>query len=61
MVAGLFSVVHLLFLALLLMGALSVRFRWLRVPYAALLILGLAALPVQANLVSNGQLECDAP
>lgn len=60
-VAGLFGAVHLLFLGLLLLGALSFRFTSLRMPYAALLLLGLAALPMQASLVSNGQLKCDPP
>jgi hypothetical protein len=59
--AGVFGLVHLLFLGLLFMGTLSLRFSSLRVPYAALLILGLAALPLQANFVSNGQLKCDLP
>jgi hypothetical protein len=59
--AGLFGAVHMLFAGLLLVGALSVRFPSLRLPYAALLVVGLTALPMQASLVSNGQLKCDLP
>lgn len=59
--AGVFGVVHLLLLGLLIVGALSLRFSSLRLPYAALLVLGLAALPMQASFVSNGQLKCDLP
>lgn len=59
--AEVFGVVHLIFLGLLLVGALSMRLPSLRVPYAALLVLSLAALPLQASLVSDGQLKCDLP
>ena len=60
-IAGLFGVVHLLFSALLALGALSIRFEVLRLPYAVLLLIGLSALPVQAHLVSTGRLQCDLP
>jgi hypothetical protein len=60
-IAGLFGALHLLFLALLFLGLLSFRFAALRPLYAALLILALAALPVQAKLVSDGVLSCDGP
>lgn len=59
--AGLFGAIHLLFLGLLLVGALSLRFSSLRVPYVVLLVLGLGALPMQASLVSSGELKCDLP
>jgi hypothetical protein len=59
--AGLFGAVHLLFLGLLFVGALSLRFPSLRMGYAALLLVSLAALPVQASLVSHHRLQCDLP
>jgi hypothetical protein len=59
--AGLFGGIHLLFLGLLVLGLLSLRFSSLRLAYAALLVIGLGALPLQAMLVSNGDLQCDLP
>ena len=60
-IAVIFSGLHLLFLALLVVGASSLRFAGLRLPYAALLLVALCALPIQARLVSSGQLQCDGP
>lgn len=60
-VATVFGALHLLFLALLVLGAISLRIARLRLLYALLLLLGIAALPLQANLVASGQLHCDAP
>lgn len=53
--------VHLGFLVLFIVGLFALRFPALRLPYALLLILGLCALPLQAHLVSTGDLQCDAP
>jgi hypothetical protein len=57
----LFGDLHLLFVGLLVLGFLSLRFPPLRLPYAALLALALCTLPLQARLVSSGQLTCDVP
>lgn len=54
-----FGIVHILLLALLLIGLLSMRFVRLRLAYIALVIPALLALPVQAAFVSNGSLWCD--
>ena len=54
-----FGLLHLLFLALLLLGAVSLAVRRLRLPYIALLCAVLVVLPVQATLVSHGALTCD--
>jgi hypothetical protein len=53
--------VHLAFLALFIVGLLALRFTALRAAYTLLLVVGLCALPVQAHLVSIGELRCDAP
>lgn len=60
-IASIFGAVHLLLLILLALGVCSFRFTSLRLPYAALLLVALCALPVQAHLVSSGQLQCDLP
>jgi hypothetical protein len=59
--AGVFGGLHLLFLALAVLGVISLRIAQLRLIYAVLLVLGIAALPVQSKLVSEGQLRCDGP
>jgi hypothetical protein len=60
-VAGLFGGLHLLFFALVVLGLLSLRFASLRLLYVLLLVMALATLPVQAKLVSSGELRCDSP
>lgn len=60
-IAGVFGGLHLLFLGLGVLGIVSLRFARLRLFYAVLLILGVTALPIQAKLVSDGQLRCDGP
>jgi hypothetical protein len=57
----LFGDLHLLLAGLLVLGLLSLRFSPLRLPYATLLALALCTLPLQARLVSSGQLTCDVP
>ena len=57
----LFGGLHLLFLALLMCGALSFVFPRLRLPYVVILCAALAVLPVQASLVHQRVLSCDAP
>lgn len=59
--ASLFGGLHVLLLILLVIGASSFWFRRLRLPYLALLLIALCALPVQVWLVSRGQLHCDLP
>ena len=53
--------VHLAFLVLFIVGLIALRFPALRLAYALFLAVGLCALPVQAHLVSTGQLHCDGP
>ena len=60
-IAGLFGSIHLVFVALACLGVLSLRFTRLRYLYAGLILIGLASLPLQAKLVSAGQLQCDGP
>lgn len=56
-----FSLLHL-FLALLVpLGLTALRFARVRLVYAGLTLLVLAMLPLQANLVKQGVLTCDAP
>jgi hypothetical protein len=57
----LFGLIHMLFLALLVLGLISFRFTAVRLPYIALLAAALVALPIQATLVNTGQLWCDTP
>jgi hypothetical protein len=59
--AGAFGGLHLLFLALAVLGLVSLRIARLRLLYAVLLVIGVAALPLQAKLVSEGLLTCDGP
>lgn len=59
--ATIFGGVHLLLLALLLVGVCSLRFKRVRLSYVLVLLAALATLPVQAHLVSRGQLHCDVP
>jgi hypothetical protein len=56
-----FGGLHLLFLALLVMGLLSIKALRLRAPYVGLLTAALVILPVQASLVHRGVLQCDLP
>ena len=57
----LFRGLHLLFLALLMLGLLSMKVVKLRGHYLALLTLALVMLPVQARFVHRGVLSCDGP
>jgi hypothetical protein len=59
--AGAFGGLHLLFLGVAVLGVISLRIARLRLLYAVLLMLGIAALPLQAKLVADGQLSCDGP
>ncbi|MEO6247869.1 MAG: hypothetical protein ABIO85_04710 [Sphingomicrobium sp.] len=61
MLSWLFGGLHLLFVALLVVGPLSLVFWKLRAPYVGILIAALVILPVQANLVHRGVLSCDGP
>ena len=56
-----FALLHLLFLVLLAAGIFSLKVRWVRPFYLIMLVISLAALPVQAKLVQAGDLKCDAP
>jgi hypothetical protein len=56
-----FGLLHLLLLCLLIVGLPSLHFVRLRLYYVVLFIAVLSALPIQAALVSNGTLWCDAP
>lgn len=60
-VGGAFGILHLLFLGLALLGGISLRVAQLRLLYAVLLLMGFAALPLQASLVADGTLRCDGP
>ena len=57
----LFGLLHLLFFGLLLVGLLSLGVTTLRLLYIVLLLVGILMLPLQAILVSNGELSCDGP
>jgi len=56
---GWISFIHLFFLPLFVLGFLSAYLRHLRVLYVALLLLGLAVLPLQVWLLNLGYLRCD--
>jgi len=56
-----FTAVHYLLLALLVMGIASIHYRKLRLAYALLLLVSLTALPFQARFVETGALQCDLP
>lgn len=56
-----FALLHLLFLVLLAVGIVSLKLRRVRPFYLIILVIGLAALPVQAKLVHAGALKCDVP
>lgn len=60
-IAAVFGALHLMFVALMVLGAVSLRFARFRLVYAVLLLQGITALPLQAKLVADGQLQCDAP
>lgn len=57
----LFGGLHLFFLALLLLGLLSLKAIKLRAPYLVLLTAALVILPVQGGFVHRGVLTCDVP
>ncbi len=57
----LFGGLHLLFLAMLLLGFVSIKAVTLRAPYLAVLTAALVILPVQGSFVQRGVLSCDAP
>lgn len=56
-----FGNLHMAFLLALPLGLVSLKFRHLRVIYAIVLVLGLAALTQQRVLFDQGHLHCDAP
>ena len=56
-----FGLLHLVFLALLLLGLMSLFVSRLRLPYIALLTAALLLLSIQPVLVWNGILSCDGP
>ena len=56
-----FGALHLLFLAVLLLGFVSIRAARLRAPYLAVLTAALVILPVQGSFVHRGVLSCDGP
>jgi succinate-acetate transporter protein len=57
----LFGGLHLLFLALLVVGALSFVFVRFRAPYVGILCAALALLPVQASFIGQRLMSCDVP
>ena len=57
----LFGLLHLLFLALLMVGLISLQVVRLRALYVGILALAMLTLPFQAVLVANEQLTCDGP
>jgi hypothetical protein len=60
-VAGVFGGLHVLFLGLVFLGLFALRFAHVRLIYVVVLLLGAAALPIQAKLVAEGELRCDGP
>ena len=56
-----FSTLHFAFLLLLPIGLASLRFPWLRLVYAVVLLASLATLTQQRNLIAAGHLHCDTP
>lgn len=56
-----FFALHLLFLALLVLGPLSFKFLRLRAPYVGMVTAALVFLPVQVSFVHHGLLTCNAP
>lgn len=56
-----FALIHLSFLGLLVLGLASLVWLAARPAYLILILLGLAALPVQAMLVHSHVLKCDLP
>lgn len=56
-----FGFLHLLFAGLFVLGLVSLAWSRIRLVYAALIVVSLLALPVQARLVDRGQLHCDGP
>ena len=57
----LFGGLHVLLLAVLLLGVVSMKAVRLRAPYLALLTAALVILPVQASFVHRRVLSCDGP
>jgi len=56
-----FALLHLLLFILLAVGIFSLKWRRVRPFYLIILVISLAALPVQAKLVHAGALQCDGP
>lgn len=56
-----FGGLHLLLLALLMLGLLSIKAVRLRAYYLALLAFALFMLPIQGSFVHRGVLSCDGP
>jgi hypothetical protein len=56
-----FSLLHLSFLGLFALGVISLKWHRAKPLYIVALLIGLAALPVQAKLVHSKVLQCDAP
>jgi len=59
--ATIFGIVHLFFLVLFVVGALSLLIPWVRATYALLFLMTVPMLPLQAWLVAAGKLTCDLP
>lgn len=56
-----YEALHLGFLFMAVLGVAALHWPRLRLPYAALLIMGLCMLVFQPMLVATGQLTCDTP
>jgi hypothetical protein len=55
---GVYTVLHLGFVVMAVLGLAALQWPHLRLPYAALLIAGLALLLFQPMLVASGHLTC---
>ena len=56
-----FALLHISFLGLFALGVISLKYHRLRPFYLIVLLVSLAALPVQAKLVHSDKLQCDTP
>jgi hypothetical protein len=56
-----FGLLHLSFFGLLALGKASLAWRAARPTYLILIVVGLAALPIQAMFVHSHVLTCDLP
>ena len=56
-----FAILHISFLGLLALGVMSLRWHRAMPFYLGALVVGLAALPLQAKLVHTKVLQCDVP